>query len=256
MAIRPLKSTSLVQEVLAQIRENILKGEWAQGEKIPSENELSRLLRVSRNTVRSAIHQLQAVGVLVSKQGQGTFVRTSFESTYMGSVLPFISLSKEEILDLLEFRKIIEAGSVALASVRAETDDIVKIGDALERMLAHLEDYEAYSKADFDFHLAIARASRNKLIYEVLNRLSVSLYSHIAEMNKAFGAKVSSENHRKIFQSIREKDVERAKKLMQENIQESIDMVRKAELIAVPQRAPSKRHVKGRLDESAAARKF
>ena len=138
----------------------------------------------------------------------------------------------------------IEAGSVALASVRADEGDIAKIGDALDRMLEHLEDYEKYSKADFDFHLAIARASRNRLIYEVLNRLSVSLYSHMAEMNKAFGARVSAENHRKIFKSIREKDVRRAEKFMRENIQESIEMVKNAELIVSPTIPRSKRYAK------------
>jgi DNA-binding FadR family transcriptional regulator len=228
MTIRPLKTANLVQEVLAQIREQIVRGEWGQGQKIPSENELSRLFHVSRNTVRSAIHQLQALGILVVRQGQGTFVNTSFTNTYMNSVMPFISLSREEILDLLEFRKIVEAGSAALASEKAEANDIVEVHDALERMLNHVRDFKAYSRADFDFHLAIAKASKNKLIYEVLNRLSVSLYIHMAEMNKKFGAQVSAENHRKIFQSIQEKDPQRAEMLMRENIQSSIDMVKKA----------------------------
>ncbi len=227
-AIRPLRSENLVKKVLAQIREQILKGEWAQGEKIPSENELSRLFRVSRNTVRSAIHQLQALGILVAKQGQGTFVNGSFQTAYMSAMMPFRPLSTEEILDLLEFRKILEAGSAALASERAEQENIGEIGNALEAMLRSIDDLEAYSKADFDFHLAIAKASGNKLIHDVLNRLSVPLYSHLAEMTREFGARVSAEKHRRIFQSIREKDAERSGKLMRENIQASIDMVKKA----------------------------
>lgn len=181
-AIRPLRPANLVKKVLSQIREQIVDGEWTQGQKIPSENELSRRFRVSRNTVRSAIHQLQALGVLAAKQGQGTFVNASFNTAYLSSVMPFISLSREEILDLLEFRRILEAGSAALASERAKQDDIYEIGSALERMLHSIDDLDAYSKADFDFHLAIAKASKNKIIREVLNRLSVPLYSHLAEM--------------------------------------------------------------------------
>ena len=224
--IRPLKPTNLVNEVLAQIREQILKGEWIQGQKIPSENELSRLFHVSRNTVRSAIHQLGALGILVARQGQGTFVNSSFKTAYVSSIMPFISLNREEILDLLEFRKILEAGGAGLASERAEQRDIDEIGSALQTMLHSVDDIDAYSKADFDFHLAIAKASKNKLMHEVLNRLSVSVYSHLIEMNKEFGADVSAENHRRIFQSIRDGDVSRSERLMRQNIQASIDMVR------------------------------
>lgn len=159
---------------------------------------------------------------------RGTFVNSSFKTAHVSSAIPFMSLNKEEILDLLEFRKILEAGSAALASERAQKQDVDEIDKALQTMLHSVHDFDEYSRADFDFHLAIAKASKNRLVHEVLNRLSVPLYSHLAEMNREFGADVSAEKHKRIFQSIRNGDVDRSEQLMRQNIQASIDMVKRA----------------------------
>ncbi|MGD1832623.1 MAG: FadR/GntR family transcriptional regulator, partial [Sphaerochaetaceae bacterium] len=92
------------------MRENIFSQQWLPGDKIPSENELSQIFNASRVSIRGAIQKLIAQGFLESKQGEGTFVRTLTIEHAFGSLMTLISLSKRNILQVLQYRKMIEVG--------------------------------------------------------------------------------------------------------------------------------------------------
>jgi len=213
---------SLVDEVFEQMKEHIISGEWGPGAQIPSETELSSLFNVSRTTIRNAIQKLKAIGVLTTKQGQGTFVRHTITDHLAENLIPMVFLDNDNILEILEFRVTIEMASASLAAERADAEDIQRIQAAFELMNESIDKYTRYSVADYQFHLNIARASKNTIFYQAMLKLKDVLYSHFEEMNREFGPAMSIENHRKILAAIKNKNPRLASRLMKENIELSI----------------------------------
>ncbi len=213
---------SLVDEVFEQMKELIISGEWGPCAQIPSESELSTLFNVSRTTIRNAIQKLKTIGVLTTKQGQGTFVRHTITDNLAENLIPMVFLDNDNILEILEFRITIEMASASLAAERAGDDDIQRIQAVFEVMSESIENYTRYSIADYQFHLNIARASKNTIFYQAMLKLKDVLYSHFEEMNREFGPAMSIENHRKILAAITSKDPQLASRLMKENIELSI----------------------------------
>lgn len=223
MSLHSVKRESVVTEIYNQMKEQIINGEWKLGSKIPSENELSKQFEVSRNTIRSAIQHLKAINVVTTVQGQGTFVVESLNENLVDSFIPTMLLSKEDILEILEFRQTVEMGSVMLACKRGNEGDIDKIRESLEGMINNRKDYKVFSLADYQFHLNIARASGNKIFTMVMVKLEEVLYKHFVEMNRDLGPEMSLENHEKIFRAIEKNDGQSAAIFMRENIEKSIN---------------------------------
>ena len=107
MQIRTIKKNSISDQVLQQMQEMIERKEWQEGSRIPSEAQLTEMFGVSRISVRDAIKQLVGLGMLESKQGSGTYVRSS-DSNLPLSIRNLTVQKKQDLLELLEFRKAIE----------------------------------------------------------------------------------------------------------------------------------------------------
>jgi GntR family transcriptional repressor for pyruvate dehydrogenase complex len=227
MPIRAIEDrSSLVDEVFEQMKDHIISGEWGPGEQIPSESELGKLFNVSRTTIRNSIQKLKAIGVLITKQGQGTFVRQTINEHLAENLIPMVFLDKDNILEILEFRVTIEMASAGLAAERADEEDIQRMKAALDVMNENIENYTQYSIADYQFHLNIARASKNKIFYRVMMKLKDILYGHFEEMNRELGPAMSIENHRRIFAAIKNRNPQLASTLMKKNIELSINTLK------------------------------
>lgn len=218
MAIKSVKKTNIVDQIYDQMKENIMSGEWSAGMKIPSENELCNKFNVSRNSVRSSIQKLKALGVLKTYQGKGTFVTESIGENLVDSFFPIRYLSKEEMLDIIEFRSTIEKESVKLAAIRADQADIKLIEKALLDMKNNTDDYTKFSIADYQFHLNIIKASKNRIFYRSMIKLKDFLYSHLEEMNKKGDLKTSLLGHSRLFNAIKSGDYEFAQKISKDDM--------------------------------------
>ncbi|RCW50614.1 FadR/GntR family transcriptional regulator [Halanaerobium sp. ST460_2HS_T2] len=222
-----IKKINLVDEVYKKMKEKILSGEWEPGEKIPSENELSEKFGVSRNTIRNAIQKLKGLNVIKTRQGQGTFLSENLNSSIVSSIIPDMIFSNDEMLDVLEFRSIIEKENARLAAIRAEAEDIQEIKKALDQMVKHQDDYKEYSLWDYKFHLNIAKASKNKILHQTMLRLKDILFHHLEEMNKQGNFKKSIEGHKKLYSAIKNKDPELAVNLSEEDDRERFKDLKK-----------------------------
>lgn len=222
-----IKKINLVDEVYKKMKEKILSGEWEPGEKIPSENKLSKKFGVSRNTIRNAIQKLKGLNVIETKQGQGTFLSENLNSSIVSSIIPDMIFSDDEMLDVLEFRSVIEKENARLAAVRADEEDIKEIKKALDQMIEHQDDYKEYSLWDYKFHLNIAKASKNKILYQTMLRLKDILFHHLEEMNKEGDFKKSIEGHKKLYAAIKNKDPELAVSLSEEDDRERFKDIKK-----------------------------
>ncbi len=207
-----------VEKVFELMKDQIISGEWNAGDKIPSENELCKMFNVSRNTVRGAIQKLKTIGAVTTQQGKGTFIFKSFTDSYIDSFIPLISLDKEEMLDIIDFRGIIENESASLAAKLATEENLNQIQKAFDNMVASLDDYKKYSIADYQFHLSIVKASQNRVFYKAMLRLKEFLYRHLEEMNRVGDITRSIDGHRNLLKAIKNRDDELARTLSQNDI--------------------------------------
>jgi DNA-binding FadR family transcriptional regulator len=159
--------------IYEQLFERIVAGEFPVNARLPSETELARRFGASRPVVREALARLRDDGLIVSRQGSGSYVRRRPDH----AVLQFVPVgSIADIQRCLEFRAGLEAAAAALAATRWEDGDLADIKAAFDEVEACIETGQLGVDADEHFHRAIAEATHNQ--YHV--SVQVSLQPHIA----------------------------------------------------------------------------
>lgn len=226
MAIKPIKNKSISSEVIEQIKEQIILGEWAPGAKIPGEHELTQMFGVSRISVREAIHRLAGMGVLSVRRGEGTYVNEAVPREYFNSLLPILMIEGADLLEILEFRAMMEIHGARLAAARAEAKDIALMEGILERMERSKEDIEKFAMEDLNFHHAVAIATGNKVIIKVNAIIHDMLKSAMLQIVDISGTQGGLYFHKRILDAIRSRDEKTAAEEMQLHIEQTIQRVK------------------------------
>lgn len=166
MPLTSLRRSPLVDLAVAQLREQVLSGQWAVGTRLPAETELAQRLEVGRSTVREAVRALVHAGLLETRQGSGTYVR---------SVTPEAGweprLRRAAVLDAYEVRQALEVQAARLAASRRTDADIAAVRACLaerERARAHGKDAR-FIELDLAFHRAVVAAAHNPLLAEMFD---------------------------------------------------------------------------------------
>lgn len=214
MEFKPVKRASISEQVFNQLKQKVLEGEWTQGEKLPSENELADKLGVSRVTIRQGLQKLVALGLAETRLGEGTFVRELTPGTLMQSVIPVAYLSARTTMEVLDFRYVIEVETAALAAERCQPEDVEMLRNQLDTMLAAKGDFWAFSRADLDFHLMIAQITRNSMIVETYTILRDVLEACMKETVESLGVELGIPYHKRLIEYFEKKDPEAAKECM------------------------------------------
>jgi len=152
--------------IAAKLRRAIIEGAYGLNERLPAERELAELFQTSRGTIREALRRLQELGMVDRQIGSGTFVtyRQFSEHTEIADVT--------SPLELIDVRLGIEPQIVRLAVANATAMDIERMRKALIKVESASGDPEAFSRADAEFHLAMAECTRNRLmvwLYQLVN---------------------------------------------------------------------------------------
>ena len=203
------------------------KGAFAPGDKLPNEIELSKILGVSRTTLREAVKILVTAGILEIKRGKGTFVSENAENVDKTN-LDTIDAFKISAMDIFEIRLIIEPEAAFLAAQRAtdeELKDILKKGMAVEKKLIKNQDR---TEEEYMFHKSIADAAHNQFMSELLPIIFNAIDT---------GVKISKEikeittntlyDHRTIMSFMENRDAEGAKTAMKLHIMHAMNSMRK-----------------------------
>ena len=162
----PYRQHSLPDQIYEQIMAQIGNGSLAVGARLPSEPQLSRALGVSRPVVRQALARLRADGVIVSRQGAGSFVQRRPQADFLDCA-PRGSIA--ELLRCFELRLAVEGEAAALAARRRGPADLSAIERAATAMEAAFAAGEIGAEADIAFHRAIAAASHNAMFVRALD---------------------------------------------------------------------------------------
>lgn len=218
-----------LSEVIAnQIEDAIMSGTFSFGSQLPSEQQMAVQFGVSRNVVREAFKYLKERGLIQIRNGSGAYVSepsTEPTSEALGRYIRLIG-AQESIADLYEARRILEGSNVQLAAQRADSNDLAKLYHCLSLMETHRDSIELWSKADLDFHLAIAEAAHNAFLNMLLEPLVGQLQGVIAEGFMIPGAvERGLESHRKLYKLIEARDADGAYQAIIEHLRDSENRV-------------------------------
>lgn len=217
MPLKPVQKILVSDGILEQIREMIHSGEFSPEERLPSEIRMAERLSVSRSSLREALNALVHLGYLY-RQNKGLYVASE---THWRTNLSFFSRSQDEqnIAEMIEVRKIIEMELCFLAAKRAEPEDIKSLEESLQQMKAHWGDPIAFTHSNHHFHLCIAKAAKNSLLGDFIDKIRDLLKDNMTLIiQKSNISKRSLDYHHRIYEAIREGDGKRARKVMAAHI--------------------------------------
>jgi|YNPMSStandDraft_1061717.scaffolds.fasta_scaffold05505_1 GntR family transcriptional repressor for pyruvate dehydrogenase complex len=203
----PINRESVVNIVVDKIKEKLLNGEIKPGDKLPSEVELSEKLGVGRPSIREAIKMLKALGIVEVKHGDGTYIAKSINENAINPLIFSLIFQHGDSRDLLELRNFFEVGYTKLAIEKMNDDDLRNIEEALERHEEAVisERFDELGDREIEFHRAILNATKNPLVIRIGYTILELLKPSIERTTKIF-AKRAVEDHRRIFEAIKEKD--------------------------------------------------
>ncbi len=147
------------KRILAAISNN----EFERGQRLPTEREFATTFQVSRNVIREAIRQLESMGLLTVKQGDGTYLNDVSSSSLISRAASYLTFDHIALGDLVEARQALEVKAVTLAAARATADDISGLQKILDRMGTLKEKPREYGNCDLEFHVAIMKAQKIRL---------------------------------------------------------------------------------------------
>lgn len=222
-----LERVNVTNQVIAYLKKNIEEGAWQVGEKIPSENQLTKELGVSRASVRTAIQYLVGIGVLESIHGKGTYLLDADADNWQSREDMITAKDCEDIEKVLEFRQIVEPEACYLAVLRNSQELIPVLEGYLEEMRRNQGNKKCFVSADMEYHKAICKASGNSLLAKTMTRVFKETVRYHEQMNDIFGYREGIQYHTSLLSAIRAKDAVLAKELMYEHLQNGKDQLHK-----------------------------
>ena len=223
--VRPARRRGLAHEVAEQLVELI--AESASPEvALPSERALGEQLGVSRNVLREALAALDQMG-LTETRGKARIGLTRRARVHRLARASPEDAARELMLDPVEVRRMIEPEAAALAAVRATPEDV----DEIERWLALMERGatagEGIVDEDSGFHVAIARATRNRMLIDLVGALTDALrQSRELSFRPPEAPRAAIADHRAILAAIRAGDAEAARRAMGAHLNHVEELIR------------------------------
>lgn len=215
------------EQVFEQLLMKITMGEWKAGEKIPSENELSIAMGVSRISVREAIQKLDAINLVETFRGKGTYVKAFSTNNYLKSMTPMLCLSKGDIKSILEYRRILEIGIIDLYLRSVKERDIHDLQKILDKMETYCQkDLNKYRKYDVDFHMKLYEMTDNPFLIKISLIVKDVLNSSIEGGLTQEGAIEGIGYHTDILECIKNKDADKLKVVISDmlsKVEEGVD---------------------------------
>lgn len=215
----------LAQQVIDHLRNEIETGRLQVGDQLPTEPQLETQFGVSRTVVREAIADLRSAGFVRPLQGKGVFVSDP-KTHHIVKLTPTEINNIPATLELLEFRLATEGEAAAIAAYRRTAEQESAIRLANRRMTQMIDEGLSTVDADFDFHMAIAAATNNRIYVDVFRQfgrraIPRSQFPTLPEaLDRDYLARVNAE-HAAILDAIANQDPDRARQAMRDHINAS-----------------------------------
>lgn len=221
----------LYQDLARSLLEELASGKLAVGARLPAERELAATYNVSRPTVREAIIALEVQGLVEVKVGSGAYVRRLPGK----EDLPGFNISAFE---LTEARLLFEGEAAALAATQATDDELADIARLVDEIARENQRPDGTESSDREFHLAIARATRNTAIFEAIEHLwdlraTSPEAALLHEKARTANIKPVVDEHRAVLDALRARDAIAARSAMRAHLAQVLESL----LFATEERA-------------------
>jgi len=220
LTFKPVESKSLAEAVAEQLMAMIAKGQLKPGDRLPTEPELMEQFNVGRSTLREAVKSLVVAGLLETRRSSGTFVSESY-TDYLGQRLNWdMVFSKQDLQHIIEIRCALEEQAAALAAERATDAQKEKLAQLVEAIGDVALGPDKAIEHDIAFHVAIAEASHNPLLLNLVLNVRQVLHGYIKSgyTRRGYTTQVEANEiadlHRPIVDAIRAGRPDEAKKAM------------------------------------------
>jgi GntR family transcriptional repressor for pyruvate dehydrogenase complex len=231
--LAPPDTASTRDRVVDHVRRLIEERELGPGDRLPGERDLALELGLSRPSVRSGLEALEAIGVVVSRRGAGTFIACGPPDLGIEPLSLLASLHRLTAAEMFEARLVLEAGVAALAAQHATAEQLATMAEELTEMFASLDDPQAFLVHDVRFHRAVGAGCGNRVLAALVEMVSAQFYElRRGTIRKARDLKESAEMHRRVYRAIRAGDREAARAAMTEHL----DQARHAQTLEPPER--------------------
>lgn len=214
--------TGLVDRVYREILSSVLAGEFREGDRLPTEQALATRFAASRPTIREALSRLRADGITSTRQGSGTFVKCRPDPD-VPRFTPLETLS--DVQRCFDFRIVVESGAASLAATEASDADLIEIAQRFGELDAAIAEQALGAREDFDFHLAVARASRNQFFVSAIASMqdqvlvSMNLMRNLSLLKSVERQHLVQAEHEQILSALKRRDRQAAADAMQSHLE-------------------------------------
>lgn len=224
MTQKKIQPKKVYEEVAESLIEMIKIQNLQPGDKLDSVEQLAENFGVGLSAIREAISGLRSMGVVETKQGKGTFVKSLDLSQFVLPVRTTFLMRMEDTKELYEMRKILESGMAGTAAKQHEPGDLAAIEQALSKMENAEGNEKKAANADLEFHRAIANATHNKLLMQLMANWSEIIEDTIQETRKVLlyaegHTKKIILEHKAVFQAIKARDAIEAQTAMHKHLE-------------------------------------
>jgi len=216
---KSLKEKSLVQKIIDEIKKSLIREELLPGDKLPSEDQLCKKFSVSRISIRESLKMLSAIGVVIIKRGNGTYISKGVNPSIFNSLIFQLILQEKSSKELAELRTMLEIGMLEAVIEKRTQEDIRKMEESIknyeEEYSRKILDREKLSQCDLDFHLKVAESTHNALIIDVAEtifQLYINSFSKILFERSAVEKSIGI--HKKILEGIKDRDIQKTRNVI------------------------------------------
>jgi GntR family transcriptional repressor for pyruvate dehydrogenase complex len=220
---QPVKTGKISERIARQIKDTILNGAMKSGDRLPPERELVERFQASRISIREALKNLEASGLLTIKPGSGVFVSEVNSRPMSESLASILRIKRVSMNELSEARMILEPNIAKLACARAAPEDFQKLEENIAGALAVIKSNVSARVKNIEFHSLLAESTRNsvltltlKTLLDVLQEMSSEIVDDSPENVKIASQTVG--HHKKILEALKARDPEKVFTLMRKHI--------------------------------------
>ncbi len=242
--VGPAEAPTTRDRVVEHVRRRIESGGLKPGNRLPSERDLALELGVSRPSVRSGLEALEAMGVVVSRRGAGTFIADGPPTLGTEPLSLLASLHGFTQNEMFEARLVLEVGVAGLAAEHTSPEQLATMAEEVTEMFASLEDPTAFLLHDVRFHRAVAAGCGNRVLAALMEMVSAQFYELRKEtISRARDLRESAEMHRRVYRAVRSRDPETARAAMYEHLKTAQHaQLLERESTPAQEQAPDTRH--------------
>ncbi len=218
--VLPFRSVTLSTRIVREVREALFAKELRPGDFLGTESDLAQRFNVSRIVARDALRTLEAQGIVEIKVGSrgGARVASGNARLFAEALAVQLDLTGVSVHEIMEAQRAIESLAAELAAANAAISDHAHLRQLIAEAEARIDDVTAFTRCGREFHLAVAEASRNRvLVVQLVSLQHVSWPVHNPTLTSEVAHRILGV-HKRLADLIEARDAAGARRLMNEHV--------------------------------------